>query len=235
MEPTDTGSYFALVADLRGRRQGRGRRGDPEAGPGSRARQGRRLVAARRSSTTARASSIRPWSRSSGSPRSSPRTRRTTTRWRCSSRRRSARTSPSSPAVEADYLDQGHRGVDKALELTADYFEALTYKNLLLRQQARRREEPGQAAGADPAGRRVSRRRRSTCGTCRPRAPRRGCRTEEIAGRTPRLGAALVSGRFCPRVESGRSRFRRSVRGLQHAGAAASAIATTAGCLIRRS
>lgn len=36
----------------------------------------------------------------------------------------------------ADYLAKGMEAVDKALELRPDYFEALTYKNLILRQQA---------------------------------------------------------------------------------------------------
>jgi hypothetical protein len=37
---------------------------------------------------------------------------------------------------QAEYLKKGMEAVDKALELRPDYFEALTYKNLLLRQQA---------------------------------------------------------------------------------------------------
>ena len=36
-----------------------------------------------------------------------------------------------------DYLAKGMEAVDKALELRPDYFEALTYKDLLFRQQAR--------------------------------------------------------------------------------------------------
>ena len=61
MEPSDTGSYFALVRIYEDAGKVDGRRGDPEAGPGGRARQDRRLVDSRRSSTTARASSIGPW------------------------------------------------------------------------------------------------------------------------------------------------------------------------------
>jgi tetratricopeptide (TPR) repeat protein len=40
------------------------------------------------------------------------------------------------PAQQAEYLSKGMEAVDKALELRPDYFEALTYKNLILRQQA---------------------------------------------------------------------------------------------------
>lgn len=36
----------------------------------------------------------------------------------------------------AEYLTKGMEAVDRALELRPDYFEALTYKNLILRQQA---------------------------------------------------------------------------------------------------
>lgn len=45
------------------------------------------------------------------------------------------------PAQVADYLTKGMEAVDKALELRPDYFEALTYKNLLLRQQASKVEK----------------------------------------------------------------------------------------------
>jgi tetratricopeptide (TPR) repeat protein len=42
---------------------------------------------------------------------------------------------------QAEYLKKGMEAVDKALELRPDYFEALTYKNLLLRQQASKVEK----------------------------------------------------------------------------------------------
>ena len=41
-----------------------------------------------------------------------------------------------------EYSLKGLEAVDKALELRPDYFEALTYKNLLLRQQARFEKSP---------------------------------------------------------------------------------------------
>ena len=41
------------------------------------------------------------------------------------------------PAQAQDYLAKGVEAINKALELRPDYFEALTYKGLLLRQQAR--------------------------------------------------------------------------------------------------
>jgi tetratricopeptide (TPR) repeat protein len=44
-------------------------------------------------------------------------------------------------AQQAEYLAKGLEAVDKALELRPDYFEALTYKNLLLRQQASKVEK----------------------------------------------------------------------------------------------
>jgi tetratricopeptide (TPR) repeat protein len=46
------------------------------------------------------------------------------------------------PAQKVDYLDKGMEAVDKALALKADYFEALTYKNLLYRQQALQEKNP---------------------------------------------------------------------------------------------
>jgi len=46
------------------------------------------------------------------------------------------------PPQALDYLAKGMEAVDKALELRPDYFEALTYKNLLLRQQARLEKNP---------------------------------------------------------------------------------------------
>jgi tetratricopeptide (TPR) repeat protein len=41
------------------------------------------------------------------------------------------------PQQAMDYLAKGQEAIDEALELRPDYFEALVYKNLLLRQQAR--------------------------------------------------------------------------------------------------
>ena len=41
-----------------------------------------------------------------------------------------------SGSEEEEYIQAGLDAVDKALELKPDYFEALTYKNLLLRSQA---------------------------------------------------------------------------------------------------
>jgi tetratricopeptide (TPR) repeat protein len=45
------------------------------------------------------------------------------------------------PPQVSEYLNKGMEAVDKALELRPDYFEALTYKNLLLRQQASKVEK----------------------------------------------------------------------------------------------
>jgi predicted Zn-dependent protease len=47
------------------------------------------------------------------------------------------------PAQQADYLRAGVEAVDQALSLRPEYFEALVYKNLLLRQQARLAADPG--------------------------------------------------------------------------------------------
>ena len=46
------------------------------------------------------------------------------------------------PPQVAEYLTKALQAVDKALELRPDYFEALTYKNLILRQQARFEADP---------------------------------------------------------------------------------------------
>ena len=40
------------------------------------------------------------------------------------------------PAQKADYVKRGMAAIDKALEIRPDYFEALTYKGLMLRQAA---------------------------------------------------------------------------------------------------
>jgi tetratricopeptide (TPR) repeat protein len=45
-------------------------------------------------------------------------------------------------AQRADYLSAGMEAVDQAIALRPDYFEALVYKNLLLRQQARLSADP---------------------------------------------------------------------------------------------
>jgi tetratricopeptide (TPR) repeat protein len=45
------------------------------------------------------------------------------------------------PPQVAEYLYKGMEAVDKALEIRPDYFEALTYKNLLLRQMANKVEK----------------------------------------------------------------------------------------------
>jgi tetratricopeptide (TPR) repeat protein len=46
------------------------------------------------------------------------------------------------PLQVTEYLTKGLEAVDKALELRPDHFEALTYKNLILRQQARFEADP---------------------------------------------------------------------------------------------
>jgi hypothetical protein len=46
------------------------------------------------------------------------------------------------PQQARDYLARGHEAIDAALQRRPDYFEALTYKNLLLRQQARLEADP---------------------------------------------------------------------------------------------
>ncbi len=46
------------------------------------------------------------------------------------------------PQQASEYLARGVAAIDKALELRPEYFEALTYKNLLLRQQARFETDP---------------------------------------------------------------------------------------------
>ncbi len=45
------------------------------------------------------------------------------------------------PAQQAEYLEKGLVAVDHALELRPDYSEALTYKGLLMRQQAAKVEK----------------------------------------------------------------------------------------------
>jgi tetratricopeptide (TPR) repeat protein len=45
-------------------------------------------------------------------------------------------------AQKVKYIQEGHRAVDKALELKADYVDALSYKNLLLRAQALVEKDP---------------------------------------------------------------------------------------------
>jgi tetratricopeptide (TPR) repeat protein len=46
-------------------------------------------------------------------------------------------------ADQMKFVQEGLKAVDKALELNADYVDALTYKNLLLRVQARLEKDPG--------------------------------------------------------------------------------------------
>lgn len=51
-----------------------------------------------------------------------------------------------SAARQTEYLAKGMDAVDAALQLRPEYFEALVYKNLLLRQQARFEADPGRRA-----------------------------------------------------------------------------------------
>ena len=48
------------------------------------------------------------------------------------------------PADQLKYVEDGLKAVDEAIRLKPDYFEALTYKNLLLRVQARIVKDPGE-------------------------------------------------------------------------------------------
>jgi tetratricopeptide (TPR) repeat protein len=46
------------------------------------------------------------------------------------------------PKQQVEYIDRGLAAADKALSIKKDFVEALTYKNLLLRQQARLEKDP---------------------------------------------------------------------------------------------
>jgi tetratricopeptide (TPR) repeat protein len=48
------------------------------------------------------------------------------------------------PAQKADYVKRGMAAVDRALEIRPDYFEALTYKGLMLRQAATIAKNPAE-------------------------------------------------------------------------------------------
>ncbi len=50
------------------------------------------------------------------------------------------------PQVKRDYILKGITYVDKAIQIKPDFFEAITYKNLLLRQQALVEKDPKRAA-----------------------------------------------------------------------------------------
>ena len=146
-DPSDTGSYFGLAKIYEDAGTARRRRSRPGAGPGRRARQDRRLVAV--GAVLQPAGRVRSGDGGVRAPDAETRaqaTRSTSTRWRSSTRRKSARTSPLRAAQQADYLTKGMEAVDQALALRPDYFEALTYKNLLLRQQARFESDPAGAA-----------------------------------------------------------------------------------------
>jgi tetratricopeptide (TPR) repeat protein len=49
----------------------------------------------------------------------------------------------ASQADRMRYVQEGHKAVDRAIELKSDYPEALTYKNLLLRVEANLTDDPG--------------------------------------------------------------------------------------------
>jgi tetratricopeptide (TPR) repeat protein len=55
------------------------------------------------------------------------------------------------PAQKADYVKRGMAAIDKALEIRPDYFEALTYKGLMLRQAATIAKGPEQKRLLDEA------------------------------------------------------------------------------------
>ncbi len=76
-------------------------------------------------------------------------------------------------ARQATYLAAGHEAVDQALALRPEYFEALVYKNLLLRQEARIAADPqAQRSMLDEADRlqrqAIAVRNRQVRGTPRP-------------------------------------------------------------------
>ncbi len=74
--------------------------------------------------------------------------------------------------VALDYTIKGLEAEDKALQLNPEYFEALSFKNILLRQQALYEKDPAVQKRLITRGRRVTTRRRSRCRRSRTRAPR---------------------------------------------------------------
>ncbi len=93
-------------------------------------------------STTARASSTRRWRRSTPAPSASRTTRRRSTRSPPTTGRRRTGTSPRPEADKIKFVQAGNEAIDKAIKLKADYHEALTYKGLLLRVQAKLEKNP---------------------------------------------------------------------------------------------
>jgi hypothetical protein len=75
-------------------------------------------------------------------------------------------------ADKTRFVEQGHQALDQALELNPNYFEALTYKNLLLRVQAILEPDPERRAAllreADALRDKAQEIRRLTPGTSRP-------------------------------------------------------------------
>ena len=53
-----------------------------------------------------------------------------------------ATTLPTPESERVTYVQEGLRAIDEAIALKRDYFEALTYKNLLLRVQAKYEKNP---------------------------------------------------------------------------------------------
>ena len=102
-----------------------------------------------------------------------------------------------SEADKKKYVQAGLDAVDKALELKADYFEALTYKNLLLRLEGQPREESGEAAGSPEAGRPAP---RQGAGTAEAEA---GCRGRAVKGRV----VGRLAGTEGPSFQKGRPFF----------------------------
>ena len=89
--------------------------------------------------------------------------------------------------------------VDKALELRPDYFEALTYKNLLLRQQARLEKNPAKQQELIRQADELQKKAMDVRNV-QTKGAGRGGRAEEVAeSHRPRARArAVFCGRFCP-------------------------------------
>ena len=100
-------------------------------------------------STTARASSTRRWRRSSSAPTAEPNNPEA---WHTIGGFYQDKVFRDKKLAQAkvalDYTLKGIEAEDKALALNPEYFEALTFKNILLRQQALYEKDPAEAEGA---------------------------------------------------------------------------------------
>ena len=141
-EPERAGQLSGAGQDVRRPRPLRGSRGAVQEGHRAAPEGGAGLPAARRLLQPPGQFRQDDGSATSSAPTPSRTTPRRGTPSAASIRTRSSATRSCRPKVGLEYTIKGLEAEDKALQLNPEYFEALSFKNILLRQQALYEKDP---------------------------------------------------------------------------------------------